>query len=458
MKIRSGGGISEASAKALGASPLVKPAPESYEILSSGVADGTFFPSESIKSFNLDKVVKYATFFPGGFYSSSFGFFMNQDKWNKLSKQDQDAIMSVSGEALARLAGKAWDAADKVGLEAMKAAGVQIIEASPAFVADVRQRTAPLVQDWIKSANAKGVDGAKAYAEFHDELKKVAAGKLAARRQPLPMRPALPATRAAALTRSAWILADEGHESGLAGQLTARGPRPDTFWTLPLGLAFDEAEEASWLLIDDSLDGARRRRLVRHPRAESGDALPPLGLPRAPRRRGDRPHPSAGGLGAGRGRAAADRRPHGRDAAVRRHRLPARLARPADRRPRRRADRRRPRRASTRCCSPTTACSPPAARCRRRPSSPSSSSGWRASRSTPRKVGGAKPIDAGEARRARDFLRTDRIMGADLRRLVAPRRAAPAGGGRRRARARMKRFDTVLAARAGRDLGGGAVR
>jgi L-fuculose-phosphate aldolase len=53
------------------------------------------------------------------------------------------------------------------------------------------------------------------------------------------------------LTRSAWILADEGHESGLAGQLTARGPSAGTFWTLPLGLAFDEAEEASWLLIDD---------------------------------------------------------------------------------------------------------------------------------------------------------------------------------------------------------------
>jgi len=176
MKIRSGGGISEAAAKALGASPLVKPAPESYEILSSGIADGTFFPSESIKSFNLDKVVKYATFFPGGFYSSSFGFFMNQEKWDKLSKQDQDAILSVSGEALARLAGKAWDAADKVGLETMKAANVQITEASPAFVADVRRLTAPLAQDWIKSANAKGVDGAKAYAEFHEELKKVAAG------------------------------------------------------------------------------------------------------------------------------------------------------------------------------------------------------------------------------------------------------------------------------------------
>jgi TRAP-type C4-dicarboxylate transport system substrate-binding protein len=177
MKIRSGGGISEASARALGASPLVKPAPESYELLSSGVADGTFFPSESIKSFNLDKVVKYATFFPGGFYSSSFGFFMNEDKWNKLSKQDQDAITSVSGEVLARLAGKAWDAADKGGVEQLKAANVEMIEASPAFVADVRKRTEPLVQEWIKSANAKGVDGAKVVAEFREELKRVAAGK-----------------------------------------------------------------------------------------------------------------------------------------------------------------------------------------------------------------------------------------------------------------------------------------
>ena len=58
----------------------------------------------------------------------------------------------------------------------------------------------------------------------------------------------------ARLTRCACILADEGHESGLAGQLTARGPDDGSFWTLPLGLAFDEAEESSWLLIDDALN------------------------------------------------------------------------------------------------------------------------------------------------------------------------------------------------------------
>jgi TRAP-type C4-dicarboxylate transport system substrate-binding protein len=177
MKIRSGGGISEASAKALGASPLVKPAPESYEILASGVADGTFFPAESIRSFNLDKVVKHATIFPGGFYSSAFGFFMNEEKWNKLSKQDQDAINSVSGEALARLAGQAWDAADKGGMEALRAAGVNIQQASPAFIAEVRSRTEPLANNWIQAANAKGLEGAKVLAEFREELKRVAEGK-----------------------------------------------------------------------------------------------------------------------------------------------------------------------------------------------------------------------------------------------------------------------------------------
>ena len=55
------------------------------------------------------------------------------------------------------------------------------------------------------------------------------------------------------LTDCALILADEKHESGLAGQITARGPVPNSYWTLPLGLSFDEASPAAWLLIDDQM-------------------------------------------------------------------------------------------------------------------------------------------------------------------------------------------------------------
>jgi TRAP-type transport system periplasmic protein len=177
MKIRTGGGIAEEMARALGASAFVKPAPESYELLSSGVADGTFFPLESIISFKLGSVIKYATLFPGGFYSSSFGFFMNEDKWNKLSKQDQDAITSVSGEPLALLAGKAWDATDAAALEEMKKVGIQISTPSPEFAKDVQARAKGINDKWIKDATAKGIDGAKVFAEFHEELKRVAASK-----------------------------------------------------------------------------------------------------------------------------------------------------------------------------------------------------------------------------------------------------------------------------------------
>jgi TRAP-type C4-dicarboxylate transport system substrate-binding protein len=176
MKIRSGGGISEEMARALGASAFVKPAPESYELLSSGVADGTFFPLESIVSFKLGSVIKYATLFPGGFYGSAFGFFMNEDKWNKLSKEDQDAIASVSFEPLARLAGKAWDAADAAGLEEMKRGGIQISEASPELIKGVEERAKTIIDKWVKDATAKGIDGAKVLAEFREELKRVAAG------------------------------------------------------------------------------------------------------------------------------------------------------------------------------------------------------------------------------------------------------------------------------------------
>src|SRR5215510_13447497 len=176
MKIRTGGGVAEEMARALGASAFVKPAPESYELLSSGVADGTFFPLESIISFKLGSVIKYATLFPGGFYGSAFGFFMNEERWNKLSKEDQEAIMSVSGEALARLAGKAWDAADRAAYEEMKKVGIQITEASPELIQGVKERAKLIEDEWVKNASAKGLDGAKVLAEFREEIKRVAAG------------------------------------------------------------------------------------------------------------------------------------------------------------------------------------------------------------------------------------------------------------------------------------------
>jgi L-fuculose-phosphate aldolase len=56
-----------------------------------------------------------------------------------------------------------------------------------------------------------------------------------------------------ALAGACRILAREGHESGLAGQATARADKPDTWWTLQFGYGFDEANTERMVLVGDDL-------------------------------------------------------------------------------------------------------------------------------------------------------------------------------------------------------------
>jgi len=107
LKIRVGGGVVTDVAKALGAVVILKPAPESYELLSSGVADGVFFPKESPASFKFIPLIKYATFVPGGLYNTAFVWMANPAKWNSIPEADRKLIAPLLGEALARRSGRA---------------------------------------------------------------------------------------------------------------------------------------------------------------------------------------------------------------------------------------------------------------------------------------------------------------------------------------------------------------
>jgi TRAP-type C4-dicarboxylate transport system substrate-binding protein len=157
LKFRVGGGMVNEVGKAMGVNVTLKPAPESYELMSSGVMDGVFFPAESIESFKLEKLVRYKTAFPGGLYNTSFAFVMNEGTWNKISKADQDAITKLSGEAAARQFGRGWDAADRRGNAFMQSSGVVMQSASKAFVDEVKAKTSSLEAKWIADAKAKGL-------------------------------------------------------------------------------------------------------------------------------------------------------------------------------------------------------------------------------------------------------------------------------------------------------------
>jgi TRAP-type C4-dicarboxylate transport system substrate-binding protein len=171
LKIRVGGGVVTDVTKALGAVPILKPAPESYELLSSGVADGVFFPKESPLSFKFIPLIKYVTLVPGGLYNTSFVWMANPAKWSSIPEADRKLIAPLLGEALARRSGRAWDAADAKGLAAMQEAKLNVATASPQLVAEIRAKTSDLEHEWIeKKAKPKGVDGAAVLKALRAEI------------------------------------------------------------------------------------------------------------------------------------------------------------------------------------------------------------------------------------------------------------------------------------------------
>ncbi len=174
LKFRIGGGNINELSKAMGWNTTLKPAPESFELLSTGVMDGTFFPDESVASFRLS-MIKNATTFPGGLYNTSFVFMMNPAKYNSLSAQDKAVIDKISGETAARIFGEGWDRVDAASRDgAQKTQGVQRIQASEAFVNEVRAKQAGLEDKWVAAAEAKGLKNAKGVlAEFRAEIAKV---------------------------------------------------------------------------------------------------------------------------------------------------------------------------------------------------------------------------------------------------------------------------------------------
>jgi TRAP-type C4-dicarboxylate transport system substrate-binding protein len=173
LKFRVGGGMVNEISKSLGMNVTLKPAPDSYELLSGGVMDGTLFPAESTESFKIDKIIKFATTFPGGLYNTSFVFMMNQAKYDKLGADEKKAVDAASGETAARILGRNWDKVDRRAFALMQVNGVQITKADAKFEADVKAKTSPLEQRWVKDAEAKGLKNAdKVLAEFRAEIAK----------------------------------------------------------------------------------------------------------------------------------------------------------------------------------------------------------------------------------------------------------------------------------------------
>lgn len=174
QKLRVGGGIVHKVATTLGAVPVEGPSSKAYELLSQGVADGILFPFESVNFFKLIPQLADGISVPGGLYNTSFYIVMNKAKWESLSPEEQAQIDSVTGEALARMAGQMWDKADAAGKAAMEGK-VNVKPATEAQMATWSEALQPVVDAKLAEVGETGVDAAAAFDMFKAEIAKEAA-------------------------------------------------------------------------------------------------------------------------------------------------------------------------------------------------------------------------------------------------------------------------------------------
>ena len=167
-KIRIGGGVQGEIGKRLGVTAVGAPAPKVYEMMQQGVIDGVFIPMGEQKTLRLKEVARNVVALPGGMYLGSFSMFMSPDFLDSLSEKDRQALMSVSGEKLSALAGRAWDAGDDEGYKAAKEAGVNlnVVNTSDAMAQEFRDLAEGMDEAWIEHVADRDVDAKAALEEL----------------------------------------------------------------------------------------------------------------------------------------------------------------------------------------------------------------------------------------------------------------------------------------------------
>ena len=168
LKMRASGAAGVAYAEALGASPEAMPMGEVYEAAAKGVIDSLLVPFETMKAFKHAEVTKYITVPPVSFCNTQL-VCMNLKKWNSLPKDIQKIFTEVSSEMPEKIA-RTWWYIDIKARDYFLALdkGREIIQIPAEEKPKWEEVTAPLVKNYIKATEAKGLPAAE-YVKYVQE-------------------------------------------------------------------------------------------------------------------------------------------------------------------------------------------------------------------------------------------------------------------------------------------------
>ncbi len=169
LDLRASGGAAKIL-KAWGANQIGMPMSATPEALQKGVVKGLFSSLEVMKDFKFAEICKYVTITDTVIYP--FSVVMNMDKWNALPKDVQKVMDDLIREH------SEWTGTymDKHVIESIawskKVQGVEVINLSKQEKAKWDKLLDPIAAGWIKSADAKGIQGGAIVADIRTFMKR----------------------------------------------------------------------------------------------------------------------------------------------------------------------------------------------------------------------------------------------------------------------------------------------
>jgi TRAP-type C4-dicarboxylate transport system substrate-binding protein len=171
LRIRSTGTTSKII-KHLGGIPVAMPVGEAYDALKKGVVGGIVISLEAMEQWRLGEVCKYSIGNYGSAYTSAHYVIMNKQKWNSLSPDIQKVIVEINKEWITKT-GKLWDEVDISAKEWILKRGNQFISLSKEEDARWFKAVQPVLDEYVKEAEGKGVPGKKALEFSLERLKQL---------------------------------------------------------------------------------------------------------------------------------------------------------------------------------------------------------------------------------------------------------------------------------------------
>jgi TRAP-type C4-dicarboxylate transport system substrate-binding protein len=95
---------------------------------------------------------------------------MNKDKWNSLSKVDQEAIEKINEEWIEKQ-GRLWNALSKEAREYAIQKGVKFVRSSKEEEAKTAEKMKPVLAEYVKIMKGKGLPGDEALKFCQDYIK-----------------------------------------------------------------------------------------------------------------------------------------------------------------------------------------------------------------------------------------------------------------------------------------------